>query len=106
MADIEQIQRDQRGDQRRPGDPAAQPLDMAVVAADQLSGGPKLRRVVTNDVHQSINDVIKFIDDNTGFTELAMDPSNSSTLYAASYQRRRSGCCFNGGGPGIRSVFP
>ena len=43
---------------------------------------------------------VKFIDDDTGFTDIAMDPSNSSVLYAASYQRRRSGCCFNGGGPG------
>ena len=43
---------------------------------------------------------IKFIDDDTGFTDIAIDPSNSNTLYAASYQRRRSGCCFNGGGPG------
>jgi photosystem II stability/assembly factor-like uncharacterized protein len=43
---------------------------------------------------------IKFIDDDTGFTDIAMDPSNSKVLYAASYQRRRSGCCFNGGGPG------
>jgi len=43
---------------------------------------------------------VKFIDENTGFTDLVMDPSSSSTLYAASYQRRRSGCCFNGGGPG------
>ena len=37
---------------------------------------------------------------NTGFTDIAIDPSNSNMLYAASYQRRRSGCCFNGGGPG------
>jgi hypothetical protein len=43
---------------------------------------------------------IKFIDDYTGFTDIAMDPTNSSVLYAASYQRLRSGCCFNGGGPG------
>jgi photosystem II stability/assembly factor-like uncharacterized protein len=43
---------------------------------------------------------VKFIDENTGFTDLAMDPSNSSILYAASYQRRRTTCCFNGGGPG------
>ena len=43
---------------------------------------------------------IKFIDDDTGFTDIAMDPANSNILYAASYQRRRSGCCFNGGGPG------
>ena len=43
---------------------------------------------------------IKFIDDDTGFTDIAIDPSTSNILYAASYQRRRSGCCFNGGGPG------
>ena len=45
-------------------------------------------------------DKVKYIDENTGFTDVAMDPSNSSVLYAASYQRRRMGCCFNGGGPG------
>ena len=43
---------------------------------------------------------IKYVDENTGFTDLAIDPSNSNILYAASYQRRRTGCCFNGGGPG------
>jgi len=43
---------------------------------------------------------IKYIDENTGFTDIAMDPSNPRILYAASYQRRRSGCCYNGGGPG------
>jgi photosystem II stability/assembly factor-like uncharacterized protein len=43
---------------------------------------------------------VKFIDDDTGFTDIAIDPVNTSILYAASYQRRRSGCCFNGGGPG------
>src|ERR1051325_4274676 len=45
-------------------------------------------------------DKIKYIDENTGFTDIAIDPSNSSVLYAASYQRRRTGCRFNGGGPG------
>ena len=43
---------------------------------------------------------VKFIDEDTGFTDIAMDPSSSNILYAASYQRRRMGCCFNGGGPG------
>ena len=43
---------------------------------------------------------IKFVDDNTGFTDIAIDPANSNTLYATSYQRRRTSCCFNGGGPG------
>jgi photosystem II stability/assembly factor-like uncharacterized protein len=45
-------------------------------------------------------DKIKYIDDYTGFTDIAIDPGNSKILYAASYQRLRSGCCFNGGGPG------
>ncbi len=42
----------------------------------------------------------KYIDENTGFTELAMDPSNSNILLAASYQRRRTAWGYNGGGPG------
>ncbi len=43
---------------------------------------------------------IKYIDENTGFNDIAIDPSNSNVLYASSYQRRRTSCCFNGGGPG------
>jgi photosystem II stability/assembly factor-like uncharacterized protein len=43
---------------------------------------------------------IHYVDENTGFTDIAIDPRDPGTLYAASYQRRRSGCCFNGGGPG------
>jgi photosystem II stability/assembly factor-like uncharacterized protein len=53
----------------------------------------------TADGGRSWNNV-KFIDDDTGFTDIAIDPSNTNILYAASYERRRSGCCFNGGGPG------
>ncbi|HVG28946.1 MAG TPA: hypothetical protein VM864_04425 [Pyrinomonadaceae bacterium] len=41
---------------------------------------------------------VKFISENTGFTDLVMDPSDSKTLYAASYQRRRTSWGFNGGG--------
>src|SRR4029079_13501439 len=43
---------------------------------------------------------VKFIDDDTGFTDLVMDAADSKTLYAASYQRRRTSWGFNGGGPG------
>ncbi len=43
---------------------------------------------------------VLFVDENTGVTDIAIDPSNTNVLYAASYQRRRTGCCFNGGGPG------
>ena len=39
-------------------------------------------------------------DADTGANEVVMDPTNSKTLYASTYQRRRSQCCVNGGGPG------
>jgi photosystem II stability/assembly factor-like uncharacterized protein len=42
----------------------------------------------------------KLIDEDTGFTDVVMDPSNPNVLYAASYQRRRVPWGFNGGGPG------
>jgi photosystem II stability/assembly factor-like uncharacterized protein len=40
------------------------------------------------------------VDEDTGVTDVAMDWSDPSILYAASYQRRRSAFGFNGGGPG------
>jgi photosystem II stability/assembly factor-like uncharacterized protein len=43
---------------------------------------------------------VKFIDEDTGFTDLVIDQSDRKTLYAASYQRRRTSWGFNGGGPG------
>ena len=45
-------------------------------------------------------DRIRFIDEDTGFIDLVMDPLDPNTLYAASYQRRRVPWGFNGGGPG------
>jgi photosystem II stability/assembly factor-like uncharacterized protein len=42
----------------------------------------------------------KFIDNHTGFTDVAIDPVNPKTLYAASYQRLRTWWGYNGGGPG------
>src|SRR5687768_4234610 len=43
---------------------------------------------------------VKFIDEDTGFTDIAMDASDNKILYAASYQRRCTNSGFNGGGPG------
>ena len=40
------------------------------------------------------------MDDDTGANEVVMDPANSQILYATMYQRRRTACCFNGGGAG------
>jgi photosystem II stability/assembly factor-like uncharacterized protein len=43
---------------------------------------------------------VLFVDTLTGAVDLAMDPSNPGTLYAAMYQRLRRTWGFNGGGPG------
>ena len=40
------------------------------------------------------------IDENTGVSTLALDPTNANVLYAAAYQRRRTPWGFDGGGPG------
>ncbi len=63
--------------------------------------GPNKERGVykTTDGGKTWNNS-KFIDEDTGFTDLVIDQSDSKTLYAASYQRRRTSWGFNGGGPG------
>ena len=79
---------------------AKNPETVYVAALGALFGPNKERGIYkTTDGGKTWNNV-KFIDEHTGFTDLAIDPANSNILYAASYQRRRSGCCFNGGGPG------
>jgi hypothetical protein len=40
------------------------------------------------------------VDENTGATEIIIDPSNPLNLWAATYERRRTAWGFNGGGPG------
>lgn len=45
-------------------------------------------------------ELVLFIDEHTGAIDLVMDPTDPSTLFAAMYQRRRTGFGFNGGGPG------
>ncbi|PYQ14911.1 MAG: hypothetical protein DMF80_11245 [Acidobacteria bacterium] len=42
----------------------------------------------------------KFVDEDTGFVDVAMDPQSPNILYAASYQRRRTPFGYSGGGPG------
>jgi photosystem II stability/assembly factor-like uncharacterized protein len=63
--------------------------------------GPNKERGIykTTDGGRTWNNV-KFINEDTGFTDLVMDMSDPKTLYAASYQRRRTSWGFNGGGPG------
>jgi photosystem II stability/assembly factor-like uncharacterized protein len=76
------------------------PNTLYVAVLGHLFGPNKERGVYkTTDGGKTWNNV-KFIDEDTGFTDLVMDPSDSRTLYAASYQRRRTSWGFNGGGPG------
>jgi photosystem II stability/assembly factor-like uncharacterized protein len=75
--------------------------DVAYVAALGHLWGPNKERGLfrTTDGGKTwVN--TKFIDEDTGFVDVAMDPESPQTLYAASYQRRRTPFGYNGGGPG------
>ena len=71
-----------------------------VAATGHLWGANKERGVFkTTDGGRTWTHVL-FVDENTGATELVMDPSNPRVLYAGMYQRQRTVFGFNGGGPG------
>ncbi len=75
--------------------------DVAYVAALGHLWGPNKERGLfrTTDGGKTwVN--TKFVDEDTGFVDVAMDPESPQTLYAASYQRRRTPFGYNGGGPG------
>jgi len=75
--------------------------DIVYVAALGHLWGPNAERGVfmTSDGGVTWKNVLSLNGD-TGAVDLAMDPLNPKTLYAAMYQRRRTGWGFNGGGPG------
>src|SRR5256885_202606 len=72
------------------------PNTVYVAVLGHLFGPNKERGVYkTTDGGKTWNNS-KFIDEDTGFTDLVMDPLHNKTLYSASYQRRRSSWGFNG----------
>jgi photosystem II stability/assembly factor-like uncharacterized protein len=75
--------------------------DVAYVAAVGHLWGSNPERGVfkTTDGGRTWERVL-FMDENTGAIDLAMDPSDPQTLFAAMYQRQRKVWGFNGGGPG------
>jgi photosystem II stability/assembly factor-like uncharacterized protein len=79
------------------------PQDHDVVYVASLGGlwSPGGERGVFKTIDGGLNWTRSlFVDDDTGATELVMDPSNNKVLYAATYQRRRATWGFNGGGNG------
>ncbi len=75
--------------------------DTVFVAATGSLWGPGGERGVfkTTDAGKTWKQVLK-VDDDTGANDLVMDYSNPQIIYASTYQRRRTACCMNGGGPG------
>ncbi|MGE0041050.1 MAG: WD40/YVTN/BNR-like repeat-containing protein [Vicinamibacterales bacterium] len=90
-------------DSRHVGGIAIDPRDPDVVYVAALGHlwGPNAERGLfkTTDGGRTWTNT-KFIDEDTGFTDVVMDPSNPRVLYAAAYQRRRTAWGFSGGGPG------
>ncbi len=71
-----------------------------VAALGHLWGAnPERGLYKTTDGGNSWSKVL-FIDQDTGVVDVVMNPQSPNTLYAASYQRRRTYWGFNGGGPG------
>jgi len=79
-----------------PGDP-----NIVYVAAMGHLWGPNSDRGVfkTTDGGKTWKKVL-YVNENTGCADLAMDPADSLTLYAAAYEHRRLPYDFSSGGPG------
>jgi len=79
-----------------PGDP-----NIVYVAAMGHLWGPNADRGVfkTIDGGRTWKKVL-YLNENTGCADLAMDPSDSLTVYAAAYEHRRLPYTFSSGGPG------
>ena len=71
-----------------------------VAAVGDLWGANEERGVYRTRDGGATWDRVLYIDENTGAIDLAMDPGDPNTVFAAMYQRRRTGWGFNGGGPG------
>ena len=79
-----------------PGDPN---VVYVAAAGDLFKADPERGLFKTTDGGRSWSRS-HVIDEDTGFIDVVMDPTDSRILFAASYQRRRAPFGFNGGGPG------
>jgi photosystem II stability/assembly factor-like uncharacterized protein len=75
--------------------------DIVYVAAGGHLWGPNKERGVYKSTDGGKTwQLTLFVDEDTGATDIAIEPQSPNTLYAAMYQRRRTPWGFNGGGPG------
>src|SRR5581483_9605750 len=76
-------------------------LNVVYVAAEGSLWGPSKDRGVyrTTDGGKTWSNVL-FINDDTGVSDIAMNPRSPGMLIAAAYQRRRTAFGYNGSGPG------
>jgi photosystem II stability/assembly factor-like uncharacterized protein len=90
-------------DTRHIGRIAVHPTNAEVVyvaAVGHLWGSNTERGVFkTTDGGETWQKVL-YVDEHTGATDLAIDPHDPQTVYAATYQRQRKAWGFNGGGAG------
>ena len=78
----------------------ADPNTLYVAAGGNLWGPSKERGVYkSSDGGKTWSNVL-FVNDDTGASDIAMDPDSPGTLIAAMYQRRRTVFGYNGSGPG------
>jgi photosystem II stability/assembly factor-like uncharacterized protein len=75
--------------------------DVVLVAATGPLFGPGGDRGVykTTDGGRSWDRVLH-VDEDTGANDLVVSAQNPNVMFASTYQRRRTTCCMNGGGPG------
>ncbi len=73
----------------------------AYVAATGHLFGPNPERGIYKTTDGGKNwALVKFVDNDTGFIDMVMHPTDPNVIWAASYQRRRQPWGFNGGGSG------
>jgi photosystem II stability/assembly factor-like uncharacterized protein len=78
----------------------ANPNIVYVAAEGRLWGPSKERGVYKTTDGGKTWTLSLSINEDTGVSDLAMDPQSPDTLYAAAYERRRTPFGFDGGGPG------
>lgn len=75
--------------------------DIVYIAAMGHLWGSNAERGVFRTVDGGLTwEKVLYINEHTGAVDLVMDPQDSQTLIAATYQRQRKAWGFNGGGPG------